>query len=59
MIEKRCKERRDASHASAFVVVDTKGRTMSVDRRRAPDRRLNNIVVEFIPLDVYYDSNID
>jgi hypothetical protein len=40
-------------------VEDRKGRKRSMDRRRVPDRRLNNIRVEFIPLDVYYNSKID
>jgi hypothetical protein len=59
MRERRHKERRDIDHASSFMIVDTKGRTRSMDRRRVPDRRLNNILVEFIPLDVYYDSSIE
>lgn len=59
MRERRHEERRDINHASSFIIVDTKGRTRSMDRRRVPDRRLNNIVVEFIPLDVYYNSGIE
>jgi hypothetical protein len=57
MKERRHKERRDITLASPFVVIDMKGRSRSVDRRRIPDRRLNNIHVEFIPLDVYYNSD--
>jgi hypothetical protein len=56
MKERRQKERRNACPPSPLVVVDPKGRKRSLDRRRIPDRRLNNIVVEFIPLDVYYNS---
>jgi hypothetical protein len=59
MRERRHEERRDINHASSFIFVDTKGRTRSMDRRRVPDRRLNNIIVEFIPLDVYYNSSIE
>ena len=59
MKERRNRERRDIKVLSPFVVVDMKGRSRSVDRRRMPDRRLNNIRVEFIPLDVYYNSEID
>jgi len=59
MKERRHKERRDIRLVSPFIVVDRKGRTRSVDRRRTPDRRLNNIHVEFIPLDVYYNSEVD
>jgi hypothetical protein len=59
MKERREKERRDTKLASSLVVVDMKGRSRSVDRRRVPDRRLNNIHVEFIPLDVFYNSSIE
>jgi len=59
MKERRNKERRDTKLVSPFVVVDMKGRSRSVDRRRIPDRRLNNIHVEFIPLDVFYNSSIE
>jgi hypothetical protein len=59
MKERREKERRDIKLVSPLVVVDMKGRSRSVDRRRIPDRRLNNIRVEFIPLDVFYNSSID
>jgi len=59
MKERRNKERRDTKLVSPFVVVDMKGRSRSVDRRRVPDRRLNNIHVEFIPLDVFYNSSIE
>jgi len=58
MKERRNKERRDTKLVSPFVVVDMKGRSRSVDRRRTPDRRLNNIRVEFIPLDIYYNSDV-
>jgi hypothetical protein len=56
MKDRRQKERRSTGSAAPLVVVDPKGRKRSLDRRRIPDRRLNNIVVEFIPLDVYYNS---
>lgn len=56
MKDRRKKERRNASLASPVVVMDPKGRKKTLDRRRIPDRRLNNIGVEFIPLDVYYNS---
>ena len=59
MKERRHKERRDIRLVSPFVIVDRKGRSRSVDRRRIPDRRLNNIHVEFIPLNTYYNSEID
>jgi len=59
MKERRRKERRDIRLVSPLLVVDRKGRSRSVDRRRIPDRRLNNIHVEFIPLDVFYNSNIE
>lgn len=59
MRERRHKERRNIGLASSFIVEDRKGRKRSMDRRRVPDRRLNNIRVEFIPLDVYYNSKID
>lgn len=59
MKERRRKERRDIRLVSPFVIVDRKGRSRSVDRRRIPDRRLNNILVEFIPLDIYYNSKVD
>jgi hypothetical protein len=59
MKDRRHKERRNIGLASSLIVVDPKGRKRTVDRRRVPDRRLNNIVVEFIPLDVYYNSRID
>lgn len=58
MKERRHKERRDIRLVSPFIVVDRKGRSRSVDRRRTPDRRLNNIRVEFIPLDIYYNSDV-
>ena len=57
--ERREKERRNTKLLHSFVVVDMKGRSRSVDRRRVPDRRLNNIHVEFIPLDVFYNSSIE
>jgi hypothetical protein len=59
MKERRHKERRDIRLISPFVIVDRKGRSTTVDRRRVPDRRLNNIRVEFIPLDIYYNSKVD
>jgi ribosomal protein S25 len=59
MKERRHKERRNIRLVSPFVIVDRKGRSRSVDRRRVPDRRLNNIRVEFIPLDIYYNSEVD
>jgi hypothetical protein len=59
MKERREKERRDTKLVSPFVFVDMKGRSRSADRRRLPDRRLNNIHVEFIPLDVFYNSSIE
>jgi len=59
MKERRDKERRSTKRVLPFVVVDMKGRSRSVDRRRIPDRRLNNIHVEFIPLDVFYNSTIE
>jgi hypothetical protein len=59
MKERRRKERRDIRLVSPLLVVDRKGRSRSVDRRRIPDRRLNNIIVEFIPLDAYYNSEVD
>ena len=59
MKERRDKERRGTKLALPLVVVDMKGRSRSVDRRRIPDRRLNNIHVEFIPLDVFYNSTIE
>jgi hypothetical protein len=56
MKDRRQKERRKDGLASPLIAVDPKGRKKSVDRRRIPDRRLNNIAVEFIPLDIYYNS---
>lgn len=47
------------SLGTTFATMETKGRPRRVDRRRNPDRRLNNIRVEFIPLDVYYNSSIE
>jgi hypothetical protein len=57
--ERREKERRNTKLLHSFVVVDMKGRSRSMNRRRIPDRRLNNINVEFIPLDVFYNSSIE
>ena len=59
MKERRKKERRNITLISPFTIVDRKGRSRAVDRRRIPDRRLNNINVEFIPLDDFYSSSIE
>lgn len=56
MKDRRQRERRNNEQESPLLMVDSKGRKKSVDRRRIPDRRLSNIVVEFIPLDTYYSS---
>jgi hypothetical protein len=59
MKERRHQERRNLGRAQTFAALHTKVGRKPVDRRRIPDRRLNNIQVEFIPLDVYYNSSIE
>lgn len=56
MKDRRQRERRNDNLKSPLLMVDSKGRKKTVDRRRIPDRRLSNIIVEFIPLDTYYNS---
>jgi len=42
------KERRKTSDRRAYI--DTKDKAAATNRRRFPDRRLNNIMVEWIPM---------
>jgi hypothetical protein len=54
MKERRAKDRRNLTSKLAHTAESSKGRILNVDRRRAPDRRLNNIHVEFISIDDFY-----
>lgn len=57
--ERRAVNRRDLISKEAYTVVGKKGQVFNADRRRIPDRRLNNIRVEFISIDDFYLSNGD
>ena len=57
MKERRRIERRNLAAESAHVARVRKGRIFNTDQRRIPDRRLNNITVEFISIDDFYLAN--
>jgi len=46
------KERRSFKPAPHFPFVDSNGDVTHFDRRRVPDRRLNNICLEVVPMEV-------
>jgi hypothetical protein len=58
MKERRTQERRSFKAAPNPLVKDNKGQAKLSDRRRIPDRRLNNITVEYISLNDFYNSKI-
>jgi hypothetical protein len=59
MLERRSKGQRRWGLEVLFPLIDARGITVVTDRRRVPDRRLNNIALadrlmlfsEFLPLD--------
>ena len=57
MKDRRTKERRNLKPESAHVVRVRKGRAFNAEQRRTPDRRLNNIRVEFISIEDFYQIN--
>ncbi len=58
MKDRRAAERRRSVSNPVRVVVGKKGRVPNTDQRSIPDRRLNNIAVEFISIDDFYLTNI-
>jgi hypothetical protein len=54
MKDRRTAERRSFISTSVRIDVGKKGRVPNADQRQIPDRRLNNIAVEFISIDDYY-----
>lgn len=57
MKERRATDRRNLTAKALHVVVSKRGQVMNADRRHIPDRRLNNIKVEFISIDDFYLEN--
>jgi hypothetical protein len=57
MKDRRTKERRNLKAEAAHVARVRKGRAFNADQRRLPDRRLNNIRVEFISIDDFYQAS--
>ncbi len=57
MKERRKIERRNFTAESANVSRFRKGKIFNADQRRIPDRRLNNITVEYISIDDFYLAN--
>lgn len=51
MKERRVAERRNLASISVHTTVGRRGQDFNADQRRIPDRRLNNIAVEFISID--------
>ena len=49
-------ERRIHQMGPKFPLVDCNGIEVDDDRRKTPDRRINNIIVEEVPVD--YDLNL-
>ncbi len=49
-------DRRSFESPSKFPVINTKGKVVQRDRRRLPDRRLANIMVEEV--DCYFDEKV-
>lgn len=54
MQERRISERRSANSKAPHHRYPDRGKVVFLDRRRMPDRRLNNIQAEFIPLYDFY-----
>ena len=54
MQERRVSERRSANSKAPYLRYSSRGKVVFLDRRRMPDRRLNNIHAEFIPLYDFY-----
>ena len=52
-------DRRKNSGAVAFPLVDSSGIEVKEDRRKIPDRRINNIVVEEVAIDYPLDDASD
>jgi len=50
MKEQRAEERRDFDSIQVFPYFDGAGGVIYEDRRRMPDRRLNNILLELVSL---------
>jgi len=60
MKDKRIKERRrDFDSAQSFPFTDTAGRIICQERRRKADRRLNNIQLEVIRLQLVDSDHSD
>ena len=51
MKERRVQERRSFDSTSPFVYRGSNGHVIRMDRRRLPDRRLNNISLEMLPVE--------
>jgi hypothetical protein len=54
MQERRISERRGANPKAPHYRYSSHGKVVFLDRRRMPDRRLNNIQAEFIALYDFY-----
>ena len=54
MKDRRIRERRILASRPEYLMQSTGGKVRFLDRRRTPDRRLNSIYTEFIPLEEFY-----
>jgi len=54
MREKRNRQRRNYSAKRSFPLTDSNGCIVPFDRSRIPDRRLNNLQVAEIEVDIYH-----
>jgi hypothetical protein len=54
MQDRRIQERRNPDSRMPVFRYSGQGNVVLLDRRRIPDRRLNNIHIEFIPLYEFY-----
>ena len=54
MKNKRIRERRILTSRSRYLMQSAGDSIRFLDRRRYPDRRINSIHAEFIPLEEYY-----
>ena len=54
MQNRRIRERRSLKSRPRYLMQAGRGGFRLLDRRRRPDRRLNNIHTEFIPLEEFY-----
>jgi hypothetical protein len=54
MQDRRTRDRRDLGSRSPHFTRFNREKVIFLERRRMPDRRLNNIQSEFIPLEEFY-----